>query len=362
MNSPNYRYLPITDWLQENIRNQTFAPGQKLPSENQLSQKFKVSRQTVRQAIAVLEEQQLISRVRGSGTYVNAATQPTTHKNIGILTSYIDDYIFPDLISGIQGVLAEHNCQMTLKLTYNKVANEKKELRALLDADIDGLIVEATKSALPSPNLSLYKAFAERGVPVVFINTYPQGLRCNHITNNDALGAYLATEHLIEKGHSHIGAILKQDDQQGHERYRGMVKALYKHDLPLLEETVLWYATESWNQLFTAPYTDHLIAQLRTVSAVMCYNDAVAFELYKVLKQHGFKIPDDLSVVSFDNSSLSQMARPPLTTVTHPGRDLGARATQALLDNIRNPHMKTQYMYQPELIVRGSTLNKSQET
>jgi len=355
MDTLAHKYLSITDWLREQISSGTFSPGQKLPSENQLCQQFGVSRQTVRQAIACLEQQNLISRIQGSGTYVNATDTPTTHKNIGILTSYIGEYIFPDLIAGIQNVLAEHNCQMTLKLTHNKVANEKKELLALLDADIDGLIVEATKSALPNPNLYLYKEFANRGIPVVFINTAPQGLRCNSILNNDPLGAQLATEHLIAQGHTHIGAILKQDDLQGHERYQGLVETLYKHDLPLQESAILWYSTEGWEHLFSDAGVKHMMKHLANVSAVMCYNDSVAFEFYKVLKKQGLRIPDDLSVVSFDNSSLAQMARPPLTTVTHPSRDLGARATQTLLDTIRNPHIKIQHVYQPELIVRAST-------
>ena len=123
-----------------------------------MCEKFSISRQTARQAIAILEKEGLVLKKQGSGTYVNHIFSETKipSKTIGLVTTYLDDYIFPGIISGIEKVLSLNGYNTTLRLTRNKVNTEREQLLSLLKSDIDGLIVEGTKSALPNPNLDIY--------------------------------------------------------------------------------------------------------------------------------------------------------------------------------------------------------------
>jgi len=348
------KYTIVADWLKQNIKNNTFKVGDKLISENQICDKFDVSRQTARQAVAVLEREGLVVKRQGSGTYVNGLTAKPQHKNIGILTTYIGDYIFPGLISGIQDVLSHHDYQMTLRLTQNKIKNERRQLQSLLSLDIDGLIVEATKSALPSPNIDIYQEFIRRSIPIVFVHAFPPGLSCNYIINDDEKGGRLAARHLIESGHKKIGGIFKFDDIQGNLRYKGVVVEMYAHGITLDENAIIWYSTETHDHLFDKDFLPRTMARLAGCTALICYNDEIAVNALQSFEREGLHVPDDISVVSFDNSNLAKIAQPMLTSITHPGSDLGKMATESLLDIIQNPYYEIKHVFDPQLIVRNS--------
>ena len=96
-----YRFL--VDTIKEKIKNGEYEPGERMESENTLSDQFGYSRQTVRQALSVLEQEGLIERRRGSGTYISSESRRTPRGNsIAIVTTYISDYIFPTIIRGIE--------------------------------------------------------------------------------------------------------------------------------------------------------------------------------------------------------------------------------------------------------------------
>jgi len=353
------KYQEIADWLKENIRSGTFKSGEKLISEPSLCEKFGISRHTARSAIAILEQEGFVIRKQGSGTYVNHFLSDAGRKKIGVLMTYADDYIFPPIISGIEATLSKKGHSMSLSLTQNKVENERSQLLALLSDDIDGLIVEAVKSALPSLNLDIYREFSARNIPILFINTYHSPLDCNYIINNDVEGGRLAARHLIENGHKKIGGIFKHDDMQGHYRYKGFVRGVYEQNLGLHENHIVWFSTETLDSLFAPDQFELLLNRLCGVSGVVCYNDQVAVKLIQACARAGVNVPQDLSVVSFDNSNLSQITSIPLSSITHPGPEMGRLATESLLKIIDSPRYNVHHIYTPQLIVRDSVLLKA---
>jgi len=356
LNAKLPKYLAIAEWLKENIHNQQFKSEEKLISENQLCQKFAVSRQTARQAIATLEKEGLVTRKRGSGTYVNQVTIPgkmSTH-NIGVITTYLDDHVFPHIISGAEKILSKANYNMTLRLTRNKVHNERTQLLSLLTTGIDGLIVEGTKTALPNPNLDVYQKFYEQNIPVIFINAYYQNMPCNYIVNDDVLGARLATRYLINHGHTKIFGIFKHDDQQGNNRYKGFIDEMYAQDFKVDDYGILWYSTESKAEIFAPQQLEVLAEKFRRCSAVICYNDQVAMRLIQLFNGSDIKIPTDLSIVSFDNTSAALISTVPLTSITHPSVEIGKLAASSILKMLENPYHTVKHVFTPELIVRDS--------
>ena len=110
MNKKEPKYMNIVDWIQERIERGEFEPGRKLYSENELSEKFNLSRQTVRHAIDVLEQRKLVTRIQGSGTFVNGLKEirETREKtmNIAVISTYVGCYIFPNFIKGIEKIFS----------------------------------------------------------------------------------------------------------------------------------------------------------------------------------------------------------------------------------------------------------------
>lgn len=350
------KYLAIAEWMKENIYSNHFKYGEKLISENQLCEKFAVSRQTARQAVLTLEQAGLVTRKQGSGTYINRVnnTNKLASHNIGMITTYLDDHIFPYIISGAEKILSKRNYNMTIKLTRNKVHNERTQLLSLLDSDIDGLIVEGTKTALPNPNTDVYQKFYERNIPVIFINAYYQAMSCNYIVNDDVLGARLATRHLIKNGHSKIFGIFKHDDQQGNNRYKGFIDEMYEQNFKIDDRNILWYSTESKDEIFSPVQLPILVEKFRACTAIICYNDQVAMRLIQLFNHTDINIPKDLSIVSFDNTSVAEVSTVPLTSITHPSREIGKLAAQSILTLIENPQHKINHVFTPELIIRES--------
>ncbi len=354
------KHLNVTNELKDELMSGSYKVGDKLQGENLLSERFSVSRQTIRQALATLERDGFLERVHGSGTYVKTTSMPNTipAKTVCVMTTYLDDYIFPFIISGIEKILTAAGYEMNLKLTRNKVATERSNLLSLKSSNICGLIVEGTKTALPNPNLSLYKALDN--IPILFINSYYSELdngQLNYVIVNDKSGACKAVKHLIDNGHKKINGIFKIDDMQGHERFKGFMSALYDEGLNFDESKVIWYSTENMNEIFSAENASALLDKLGDCTGVFCYNDEVSVLLVRALQAMGKNVPQDMSIVSFDNSSLSQITQISLTSVAHPGTELGKEAARSILKIIENPSVNIQYSFDAELICRNSVKN-----
>lgn len=328
------KYVQLFDKLKEDILQGVYQDGQRLPGENEMADGFGISRQTVRQALALLEQEGYIQRRQGSGTYVHKV-EPKRRRTwtVGVIATYISEYIFPSILRGIEGELSEQGFFPMLSATANRVDNERRILEEYMDKQIDGLIVEGTKSALPNPNLPLYEKLREMGIPVVFFNGYYPALRDSvSVTMNDRQGGFDAVEYLVAKGHRNIGGIFKNDDMQGLGRYDGYARALLKNGLTFQDQWVTWFNSESRENLLTDEYgVTRLLEKLSQCTAVVCYNDEVAVKLERAFATHGIKVPEDKAIISFDNSPLGELAAAGLTSFDHLKESLGASAARKLI-------------------------------
>ena len=164
---------------------------------------FGVSRQTVRHAIGILETEGLVERVRGSGTYIEkrmgTARKPTM--NIAVISTYVDGYIFPPMLQGIVQKLSAEGYTTQITFTGNQINNERKILEEILERDqVDGVIAEAVKCALPNPNLEYYREIQKRQIALLFFDCrYPE-LDAPLVALDDEKVAEKAVNYLIEKG------------------------------------------------------------------------------------------------------------------------------------------------------------------
>lgn len=350
------KYKELAEWIQKQIETEKLLPGEKMYSENELSQMFGLSRQTVRHAIDILETNQIVRRVRGSGTFVreNLLVGDSDRGNrIAVITTYLDNYIFPRIIQGIEHVLFKKGCSVQIAFTNNLVSRERAILEDILEKDeVSGLIVEATKSALPSPNLPYYQEIQKRKIPILFINSFYPLLNAPHVTLNDRQAGKLAAAYLIEKGHRNISGIFKLDDGQGHLRYAGFMEALQEAEIAWDESRILWVDTEDIKNFFKLQ--TKIRERLRGCDALVSYNDEVTFALMPVLKELGIRVPEDLSIVSIDDSELAVLGNVKFTSIPYPMEKLGWKAADNLLEMIKNPKFDGNYEFELHITERDS--------
>ena len=352
------KYQSIIDWINNEIDKGNLQPGDKIPSENELCGRFNLSRQTVRHAIARMSEDGLLESRRGSGTYVADQRAGEGEKNvIAVATTYVDDYIFPSMIKGIERTLSSKGYFMQLSFTDNTVGKERQILLDLLARnDVAGLIMEPVKSALPNPNMDLYQKLSERNVKVLFINSFYPELDLPHVSLNDSECAQRAVRALIEHGHRNIGCVLKLDDGQGRERYRGYLKAMIQSGVNFSYDHVNWIDTIDLKNGKRALIK--ALDRLTGCTAVFCYNDMVAGMIIELLTDCGVRVPEDMSVIGMDDSDMARMGVRGVTisSIPHPKERLGEKAAQNMIRMIHEGKLyyNATHEFDEDVILRAS--------
>lgn len=354
------KYQVIIDDIKSHILSGTYKAGDQIPSELALQSSYNVSRQTVRKAILELSNEGFLRSEQGSGTYVSHLYRSRSggkaaNKTIGVITTYISDYIFPSIIRGIESRLNEDNYSLLLASTNNDIAQEKKALEMMLSFGVDGLIIEPTRSNEYNPNIAYYLTFMEQDVPFTMINAYYEELEVPFFCLDDVQSSYLATRELIAKGHAQIGIIAKMDDLQGKYRMKGYLKALGEAKLPFHPELVLSFNTDTKPSLSRA--LDGFLHDHRdALSALVCYNDEVGLEVVQACKRLEISIPDELSIIGQDNSYIAKNANIKLTTLTHPQEQMGRDAADWVIKKLQGKKdLPTKTYYQP-IFIEGETV------
>jgi Transcriptional regulators len=354
--NPQTKHEKLRLWIIGQIMDGTLKIGDRLTSENELCTMFGISRHTVRHALDLLDSEGIVDRRRGSGTYIlrNPARQHKSSKLIGVAMSYLDSYIFPNILKGIDDVLTRLDYHILPGITYNRVQNERHFLQSCLEHSVDGVIIEASKSAYENPNLDLYRELESRSIPCIFINCYYGGYDCNYVITDDFAGGFMAASHLLKAGHRRIGGIFKKDDMQGQRRYAGFSSALSARGIGGFDDHTVFYKTEDLDMFIDEKFDKEVLRVLSGCTGIVCYNDNIAANLIAMLDRNAIKVPEDVSIVSFDNSNLSVLCSVKLTTIAHPGEKLGKVAAQGIYNLIAGSQKKFVYTFSPELVERNS--------
>ncbi len=346
------KYHQLKDYIKNQIIRGYLIPGEKLTSENTLASQFKLSRHTVRQALGELENEGFICREKGRGTFCSRPRK-TSAQSIAVLTTYISDYIFPTIIRGIEEILSNAGYNLLLANTNNDKSKEAQYLENFLNQQIDALIIEPTKSALDNSNINYYQELEARGIPYLMLNAYYPDLETAYLIMDDTQGTALATNHLLQLGHRQIAGIFKIDDLQGIKRQAGFVSALKEFGITENPAFIGNYTTEQFRS-YPYQFIRSLLQKELPPTAVVCYNDQIAFEVLEAIRNEGLRVPDDISVVGYDDSSLATATEIKLTTIKHPKAKMGRQAAQNIVEMLSGHIEKPRFVYPAELIVRSS--------
>ena len=352
------RYMVVVDWVKSELTKGNLNPGDRLSSENELSSMFSLSRQTIRHAISVLEKEGYVTRIQGSGTYIsdNNITDKVNRKNIAIITTYVDAYIFPQTIQHIERVLSDAGYTVQISFTNNRISREKSILEGIVEKDdIAGVICEPTKSNLPNPNLKYYEQLMKKHVPVLFMNSYYEVLNAPHVSMNDKMAGKLATQYVISKGHTRIGGVFKLDDGQGARRYAGFLEAMNQANLRITGNDLLWFDTvDLENDENVHDLAMRIRRRLSTRTALVMYNDEAAYKVIAELVKEGVSIPEDISIVGIDDSLLSTSGTIQISSVTYPTKDIADKVAKNMLELIKDGQYNGTYEFGVSLVERDS--------
>ncbi len=335
------------------IEENKVSAGEQLPSENEIASIFNVSRHTVRQALNYLVQEGWIYKERGKGSFYSNKKKSQAKKNVAVITTYISDYIFPRIISGIEEELRKKGYNLLLFSSNNDIENEKKCFENIINQDIAGLIVEPAQSSINNLHHESIKKLEKNNIKYIAINANCDEENSAYIVVDDEEGGYKLAHYLLELGHRSIAALFKVDDLQGEKRRAGYIKALKEYDISFDKSIVGEYITDN-QEMYVDQFTKKIAGMKNRPTAILCYNDKVALRVIDNLRKENISIPDDMSIVSFDDSYLAVSSNIKLTTIKHPKQEMGIRAAKCIVDMIEGRIEKPQFVYPAELIVRDS--------
>ncbi len=253
--------------------------------------------------------------------------------------------------AGILGGILERAQEEAFDVTIftNQWESVQNSAAALRDGRTDGLLVLA-----PPLPCDMMTGMAKLGMPIVGIAAPPHPDIATVDVDNYA-GAQLAANHLIELGHRRIGAILGDEDMASFApRRRGFVDALQAADIPV---NPVWLISSRFDGSLAYEQARGLLRGADKPTAICAGNDTIAIAIVEAALSLGLKVPDDLSVVGFDDLPVAEVVAPKLTTIRQPLTAIGARAAGLLIDRLREKEFAgaVTQLLPPELIVRGST-------
>lgn len=354
------KYVMVKKDIKHNIINGKYKINEKIPTESELMAIYEVSRYTIRRAVGDLEHEGYIYRVQGGGMYVNdwinnKVRSERSNQSIGVITTHIADYIFPNIISGIDQVVSDAGYSLLLGNTHNEHDNERHNLLNMLDNDVLGFIIEPTRSTLENPNLDVYQMIIQSGKPAVFINAHYPDLDFPYVEVADTASEKKLMDYLLDHGHERVLGVFQVDDMQGVNRMNGYIRSYQTHPNVASSGDIMMYrSSDDINDVLQKIKNRVEVPDNAQPTAIVCYNDQLAMEVIGMLGKEGFSVPDDISVAGFDDYEISKYIHPGITTMIHPKRQLGKTAAEMLVDMI-NKKDRASKIFDVDLVVRDST-------
>ncbi len=276
---------------------------------------------------------------------------------IAVIVPEITSYFFSSIISGIQDLLKTTEVNLIIGLSNESPEEEKALVRSFNSILVDGFLISP---ASRTRNIDHLKFLVEQNIPVVLFDRDCEGLDVDKVFVDEYKGAYQAVEHLIRSGCRRIAHIAGSSLlSTARHRLLAYHDALKKHNIPIREEYII--ESKGFMPKHGIKPTKKLLALPEPPDAIFAINDGVAIGAMYVVKEAGYVIPGDISIIGFDDDPHAAYFKPSLSTVSQPTYDLGVLAARILMKRIASgndiSNIRIEKLF-PELIVRGSCRNR----
>ena len=281
----------------------------------------------------------------------NANARALAHQNndtLGLIVADVSDPFFGTMVKAVEQVAQATGNFLLIGNGYHDAAKEKHVIEQLIGHRCSGLVVHA--KMLPDEELIQMMSY----VPgMVLINRIVPGFESRCVALDDRYGSWLATRHLIQEGHKKIGFLCSNHQiSDSQDRLQGYLDALQEHNIPVDERLI---SRGSPDELGGEAAMTELLSRGQQMTAVVCYNDSMAAWALSVLSDNGIDVPQDLSLVGFDDVLISRYLRPRLTTVRYPIIAMATQAAELAIALAKGgPLPQTTHMFSPTLVRRHS--------
>lgn len=309
---------------------------------NVINNRGKISEKTKKRVLAAIkylnyEPSVVASALTGKNTYT-----------IGLLLHDIANPFFSELARSIEDHSTRYGFNVIICSTDNNEEKEKKYIDLLIRKRVDGVLL-----ASGFKKKELIHQLMEQDIPVAIIAQEIPSMTISTVAVDDFRGGYIAASHLLQLGHKKI-AVIGDYARSSEQRINGVIEAMASYHLSLKKEYI------KRNDASTAngkEATKELLCLRDRPTAIFAFNDLVAVGVIQCARELNIRIPDELSVVGFDNTILATNVEPPLTTVAQPTYELGREVIKLLRKEIKDNKaaIKQKKLFMPELIIRKTT-------
>lgn len=357
-NNPLPRYVQAMLIIQQRIRSGRYRPGERIPGERDLAAELRVSQMTMNRALMELEKEGWIRREHGRGTFVpeDFCPPPPEVLQIGVVAHIpaehaLEDFYLGSLFRGMQRAIVNSSVSLSV---LQVPADEIEKIREAL---LDGLLV----LDMLEQNVEKVNQLYREGLKMVVIGASWKGLEVPFVDSDNVAGTRAALEHLLGLGHRRIGGVFALPNTcNTQDRLRTFREILQERGIQiddaflLMEEEAISISETGREKL------RWMLRSSARPTAFFCGGYYLALNVMRIAREEGLHIPEDLSVVGFDDPVSAALLSPPLTTVRQPLDEMGRLATETLLEWLKNTAPPRHGVVLPtHLMVRQSTTSPS---
>lgn len=335
--------------------------GKKRVTIKDLAQELNVSTSTVSRALQDHPAIKLETRERVKALAKKWNYQPNTlaldllrqsSKIIAVIVPEITSHFFSSTIVGIQDVMVSTEFNIMVFISNESYEEEARIIEKLSKIQLAGVLVAPSSE---TKNFDHFRSLQGNGIPLVIFDRDCEGLEAHKVLVDDYRGAFEAVDYLIKTGCKRIAHITGFSHlSTNSNRLRGYIDALKKNGLPVKKEMII--QTEGFNHEDGIVPVETLLKSNNLPDAIFAVNDRLAVSAMRTAKKLDFKIPDDISIIGFDDEPHSSYFTPPLSSVWQPVYSMGMLSVRILLQEIKEE--STQFrneIFKTELVIRGTS-------
>lgn len=276
--------------------------------------------------------------------------------SVGVVVCEIANNYFSQAINGIESIAYNRGYHVIISQSHESYDREVVNVEHLASRSVDGLLVSLSAE---TDQVEHFKKLHDKGFPIVFFDRITDDIETHKVVADNYQGAYNATQHLIDAGFTRIAHLASSAHLSiSVERMNGYKAALRDNNIPFNEAYVrnCNHGGMIFNELEDA--VKSLVTLKEKPDAIFSAGDRLTVSCLRVLKTLGLKVPDDIALVGFSNSSFGELITPGLTTVKQPAFEMGQAATELLIKLIESKRAVTEFekvTLQTELIIRESS-------
>lgn len=303
---------------------------------------------------------EVAKKLNYSPNLVGRMLKKSDSRDIGVIIPNISNPFYPQLVLGIETEARKHNYNILLCNSFRDVANEQKYIEIMYQKQVKGIILSTIRE-----EHSFLRDLCQKGLKVVGFDQNIEDLECSKVSFDFTAGGIMAVDYLVKMGHKKIAfATSPLTRKSRKEIFTGYKLGILKNNLTYSEEYLYIAKFEKELENGTFEFDSGLLIAEKCLksksrpTAIFAVNDITAMGIIHGLVSEGINVPEDISVMGFDNIEFSAMINPPLTTINQPAFETGRLACKILIETLENKEKNNiSIQLQPTLIERKSVKN-----